>query len=44
MRFITLELALQAQRDLAPLVARVQRHDRKLAGQMRDATNSFRAA
>ncbi len=41
MRFRTLELALQAQREVVPHVARVQRHDRKLAAQMRDATNSF---
>lgn len=41
MRFRTLELALRAQRDVVPHVARVQRHDRKLAAQMRDATNSF---
>ncbi|HMR08400.1 MAG TPA: four helix bundle protein [Polyangiaceae bacterium] len=41
MTFRTLELALSAQRNVAPLVARVQRHDRKLAAQLRDATNSF---
>ncbi len=41
MRFRTLELALRAQEGIVPLVARIQRHDRKLAGQLRDATNSF---
>lgn len=41
MTFRTLELALSAQRNVAPLVARVQRYDRKLAGQLRDATNSI---
>ena len=37
MRFITLD----AQLAVVPLVKRVQRHDRKLAQQLRDATNSF---
>ncbi|MEZ4222940.1 MAG: four helix bundle protein [Polyangiaceae bacterium] len=41
MQFRTLDLALATQRNLAPLVARVQRHDKKLAAQLRDATNSF---
>ena len=41
MRFTTLDLALEAQRAVAPLIKRVQRHDRKLAQQLRDATNSF---
>jgi four helix bundle protein len=41
MQFRTLDLALATQRAIAPLVRRVQRHDRKLAQQLRDATNSF---
>jgi hypothetical protein len=41
MRFHTLDLALTAQRAIVPLVQRIQRHDRKLAQQMKDATNSF---
>jgi len=41
MRFHTLDLALEAQRAIVPLVRRVQQHDRKLAQQLRDATNSF---
>lgn len=41
MHFNTLELALEAQLAVVPLVRRVQRHDRKLAQQLRDATNSF---
>ncbi len=41
MRFHTLDLALEAQKALVPLVRRIQRHDRKLAQQMKDATNSF---
>jgi hypothetical protein len=41
MRFSTLDLALEAQAAVAPLIKRVQRHDRKLAQQLRDATNSF---
>jgi four helix bundle protein len=41
MRFTTLDLALEAQQAVAPLIKRVQRHDRKLAQQLRDATNSF---
>ncbi len=41
MQFRTLDLALTAQRAIVPLVRRVQRHDRKLAQQLRDATNSF---
>ncbi|MBI3202089.1 MAG: hypothetical protein HYZ29_11145 [Myxococcales bacterium] len=41
MRFSTLDLALEAQAAVAPLIRRVQRHDRKLAQQLRDATNSF---
>jgi len=41
MRFSTLDLALETQLALVPLVKRVQRHDRKLAQQLRDATNSF---
>jgi four helix bundle protein len=41
MRFHTLDLALAAQRAVVPLVGRVQRHDRKLAQQLKDATNSF---
>ncbi len=41
MRFHTLDLALAAQQAIVPLVRRVQRHDRKLAQQLRDATNSF---
>ncbi|MCC6902042.1 MAG: four helix bundle protein, partial [Polyangiaceae bacterium] len=40
-RFSTLDLALEAQAAVAPLIKRVQRHDRKLAQQLRDATNSF---
>jgi four helix bundle protein len=41
MQFHTLDLALAAQRSIVPLVHRIQRHDRKLAQQMKDATNSF---
>ena len=41
MRFPTLDFALAAQRAIVPLVRRIQRHDRKLARQMKDATNSF---
>ena len=41
MQFHTLELALAAQRALVPRIQRIQRHDRKLAQQMKDATNSF---
>jgi len=41
MRFHTLDLALAAQGAIVPLVHRVQRHDRKLAQQLKDATNSF---
>lgn len=41
MRFHTLDLALSAQLAIVPLVRRVQRHDRKHAQQLRDATNSF---
>ena len=41
MRLKTLDLALNAQQAVVPLVRRIQRHDRKLAQQMRDATNSF---
>ncbi|MBX3127646.1 MAG: four helix bundle protein [Polyangiaceae bacterium] len=41
MQLRTLDLALTTQRAVAPLVRRVQRHDRKLAQQLRDATNSF---
>ena len=50
MRFSTLDLVLEAQAAVAPLIKRVQRHDRrasryptgwKLAQQLRDATNSF---
>ena len=41
MQFRTLDLALAAQRAIVPLVKKVQRHDRKLAQQLRDATNSF---
>ncbi|MBI3202290.1 MAG: hypothetical protein HYZ29_12160 [Myxococcales bacterium] len=41
MRFSTLDLALEAQAAVAPLIKRVQPHDRKLAEQLRDATNSF---
>jgi phage gp37-like protein len=41
MRFTTLDLALEAQQAVARLIKRVQRHDRKLAQQLRDATNSF---
>ncbi len=38
MQFRTLDLALSA---IVPLVRKVQRHDRKLAQQLKDATNSF---
>lgn len=41
MRFTTLDLAFEAQLAVARLIKRVQRHDRKLAQQLRDATNSF---
>lgn len=41
MRFKTLDLALSAQQAIVPLVRRIQRHDRKQAQQLRDATNSF---
>jgi len=41
MRFHTLDLALTAQQAIVPLVHRVQRHDRKLAQQLKVATHSF---